>query len=302
MAYERRTYAGGAAPATLTGAMDASVLSATLSLSTGWGDGVDGPFGAVIGRGTDTEEKILIESRAASVITIASGGRGVDGTTAVAHSAGDTIELCLLARDLDEANAHIADTSLDHHSQYLDTDRHDVTARHAFGDALGTPDAAEDIGTAASAGSGSTAAREDHVHRIPAGLVTRAMVSGEEWTDWSPTYGGLSVGDGTAVARYTKRGLDVTARFSLAFGSTTAVSSDITVNLPFAVHASGYAAGHALAYDVSTDQYFHGTAFVSPGSAVVNLAFGVELAAPTQPFTWTNTDVLAFTLTYESAA
>lgn len=174
MAYDRRSFAGAAVATTLDGAIDGSALSITIAASTGWPSGSNGDFFVVIDRGTATEEKVQIASRTSLSLTVATGGRGADGTAAVAHSSGAAIELCLTAVDLDEANAHIADTTLDHHSQYLNTTRHDVEARHTFGAALGTPTAAADIGTTASAGTGDNPAREDHVHQIGTGAIDTA--------------------------------------------------------------------------------------------------------------------------------
>lgn len=174
MAYERRTISGGVPATTVAAGIDGSTLTITITDATSWPTGTVGDFGVVIDRGEDTEEKCLIDSRTTTTLTVASGGRGVDGTSASAHLAGAVIEHCLLARDLDEANAHLADTSLDHHTQYLNTTRHDLEARHQFGAALGTPSAAAAIGTSASAGTGDDPAREDHVHVIGTGAINSA--------------------------------------------------------------------------------------------------------------------------------
>lgn len=125
-AFDRRTIVGGAAATTLTGSMDSSVLSASLNAATGWPTGSVGEWGIVIGRGTATEEKVLVTSRSGVVLTLASGGRGIDGTSAMSHAVGDTVEVCVLARDLDEANDHISDPTYDHHTQYLTEARHET--------------------------------------------------------------------------------------------------------------------------------------------------------------------------------
>jgi len=43
----------------------------------------------------------------------------VDGTTAVSHSNGATVKHGVSARDFDETNSHVNDTSTDVHSQYV---------------------------------------------------------------------------------------------------------------------------------------------------------------------------------------
>lgn len=176
MAYDRRTFAGGAVATTLTSGIDSSTLSIPIAASTGWPTGSAGDFYIVIDRGTASEEKVRVDTRTSLTLTAIAGGRGVDGTTGVAHSSGAAVEVCLTAVDLDEANAHIADTALDHHTQYLNTTRHDVEARHTFGAALGTPAAAADIGTTAAAGTGDNPAREDHVHQIGTGAIDTAAM------------------------------------------------------------------------------------------------------------------------------
>lgn len=166
MAYERRSFAGAAASTTLAAGIDASTTTVTIASATGWPDGTGGDFFIVIDRGAAAEEKLRVDTRSGTTLTILTGGRGADGTAAATHATGATVEVCLTAVDLDEANAHLANTALDHHTQYLNTARHDITARHAFGAALGTPGTPASIGTANSAGTGAAPAREDHVHDI----------------------------------------------------------------------------------------------------------------------------------------
>lgn len=174
MAYERRTFTGGVPETTLASGCDASTLNLTISDATGWPTGSAGDFAIIIDRGTDSEEKVMVDTRVGTSLTVASGGRGIDGTTGVTHNSGATVEHVLLARDIDEANAHIADTALDHHTQYLNNARHDVEARHTFGGAYGTPATPSNVGTTAAAGSGNNPAKEDHVHALGTGAVSAA--------------------------------------------------------------------------------------------------------------------------------
>src|SRR5262249_26506531 len=80
----------------------------TIDVATGWPTGSVGPFFAVLARGQSTEEKVLVTSRTSTTLNTVT--RGADGTTAVAHDTGVTIEICLSARDLDEANKLVAQT------------------------------------------------------------------------------------------------------------------------------------------------------------------------------------------------
>lgn len=126
MAYERRSFAGGAANTTLASGINGSTTSIPITDATGWPTGSAGDFFVVIDLGEATEEKVRIESRSGTTLTaVASVGRGADGTSGQTHDSGATIALCLAAVDLDEANAHIADTALDHHTQYYNEERLD---------------------------------------------------------------------------------------------------------------------------------------------------------------------------------
>ena len=126
MANEQRDYAGGAVETTIVSGINATDLGITIASSTGWPTGgANGPFFVVVDKGLAGEEKIEIQSRTGTSLTVASTGkRGVDGTTASTHAAGATIAHCLTAQDIQEANSHIANTALDHHTQYLNVVRH----------------------------------------------------------------------------------------------------------------------------------------------------------------------------------
>lgn len=131
-------------------------------------------FVVVIDRGLSTEEKIFCSSRSANVLTVGTSGRGFDGTAAASHSNGATLEHELDAAVITALLEHVNANAGDDHSMYLNTARHDVTARHTFGAALGTPAAGADIATAGAAGSGASPARSDHVHKIGAGAINSA--------------------------------------------------------------------------------------------------------------------------------
>lgn len=119
MAYERRSFVGGGAATALTGNINASVESFSIADATNWPTGSGGDFFVVIGRGTATEEKVRCQTRSSLAVTVRSGGRAADGTSAALHNSGDTVELCVTALDLDEANAHLSNQQADPHPMYL---------------------------------------------------------------------------------------------------------------------------------------------------------------------------------------
>lgn len=102
-AYQRRSYAGGAAATTLNGAIGSTSLSISIVSASNW---PLSNFFIVIDPGQAVEEKVFVTSRTGTTLTIAStSDRGVDGTTAQAHSSGVAIRHVLSAQDIDEANA-----------------------------------------------------------------------------------------------------------------------------------------------------------------------------------------------------
>src|SRR5690606_17449484 len=92
--------------------------SFTIDDSTGWPDGSGGDFFVVIDPGTASEENVRCSARSEVTVTVATSGRGADGTSATSHSAGATVQHCFTALDADEANAHVSTSVPDPHPQY----------------------------------------------------------------------------------------------------------------------------------------------------------------------------------------
>lgn len=79
---------------------------------------------------------------------------------------------------LDDLAANKSATTHNHDGYHLRNVDHDVTARHTFGAALGTPGAPSSIalGAAAAAGAGTVPARSDHTHGAPSAAVVADAV------------------------------------------------------------------------------------------------------------------------------
>jgi len=103
-AFLRRYFDGGGATTTLSTAMGSADTSFVLAAATDWPGAAANNFVAVVDRGTPSEEKILCASNSGTTVTVASSGRGYDGTSATTHNASATVSLCLSAIDADEAN------------------------------------------------------------------------------------------------------------------------------------------------------------------------------------------------------
>lgn len=190
MAFEKRDYSGGAVPTTLAASVSESGDALTLNEATNWpSGGVNGPFTITVDRGKTTEERILVQSRSGTTLTVRE--RGFDGTTAVAHGIGATVEHSPAAQDFVEANLHIT-TARDDHLNYMRADgtRHDLAARHQFGAAFPVPGNPVTLtpGVTATPGSGAAPAREDHMHALPAASAVTITGTNAE-------------GDSNAVAR-----------------------------------------------------------------------------------------------------
>lgn len=110
----RREHAGGATTALLTASMSTIDTTFNLSTNSGWPTGSVGTFIVAIDAGTGSEEKILCQTQSSSVITVASGGRGFDGTIAHTHSIGASVYPCWSSAEADELNLHAASTNTVH--------------------------------------------------------------------------------------------------------------------------------------------------------------------------------------------
>jgi len=128
-----------------------------------------------------------------------------------------------------------------------------------------------------------------------------------DWTAWSPSYAGITVGNGTVEASYMQLAKLVVCHYRLTWGSTTSFSGTPQVILPVASY--GYALndtlGDAAFYDSSV-----GSASREPGGVFYSSSdevFFVRASTTsgtvnaTSPFTWATGDTLSFTATYRAA-
>jgi len=132
------------------------------------------------------------------------------------------------------------------------------------------------------------------------------------WQNWTPSYGGFSVGNGTVVAKYCQMGKTVHAIYSLTFGGTTSLSatgSANTISLP--VTSSGnyvlaQAIGNGHITDAGTSDWVAVPQWLSTTTFNVftsnsNADPRIVYITSAKPMTWTTSDILALSLTYEAA-
>ena len=131
------------------------------------------------------------------------------------------------------------------------------------------------------------------------------------WQPWTPAYVDLTIGNGTVVSRYVQIGKWFQARFEWTWGSTSSWdSTSATITLPLTLRADGYAdtnpIGNANFRDAATNSY-PGWAEVDSGKVALRAqdASGAHTVmaavSSTVPFTWTTSDILAWTVTGEIA-
>lgn len=113
----RKQFAGNSVSTTLSAGINDSVTTIVLTDGSTFPDGSVGPFVVAFDSGTASEEKVLATARSANTLTGVT--RGYDGTVALSHSSGVTATHVLDAVTVNEANAHVNDTTRNDHTQYF---------------------------------------------------------------------------------------------------------------------------------------------------------------------------------------
>lgn len=131
---------------------------------------------------------------------------------------------------------------------------------------------------------------------------------------YTPTFGVISIGDGTLAAQYCRVNNFVHAFGSLTFGSTTTIAVNATMTLPVnTVNTENGAVGSILGgvtyYDASAFLTYRGT--IDGRNAASNCAFWVNNTSATYetatsptasiPFTWATGDIIRWNIFYKAA-
>lgn len=103
----RRYYSSVAQRTTL--ASSVSDVATTMVVNAAVGFPASTPYTMIVDQDTINEEVVTVTSRSGTTLTVT---RGVDGSTAVAHSAGAAVNHGVSARDFDEPNAFINGTGV----------------------------------------------------------------------------------------------------------------------------------------------------------------------------------------------
>ncbi len=165
-----------------------------------------------------------------------------------------------------------------------------------------------------------TNAQHDHSDADDGGVlgnevVTNAMLAhNAAWTDYTPTFTNLTVGNGILTGDYQQIGKTVRFRIRLIFGTTTSIAGNVDVSVPVtgASHGASATTFQAIAtgtiLDASTGAVYPVSAGlvsttvmrVLPVNAASTYANWVSMTS-TIPFTWATSDELFLTGSYEAA-
>lgn len=106
--YILKDYAGGAEATTLASGFTIGSTTMTVADGSSYPTGTTGPFVVVVDRGLATEEKFLIDTTSGTNgVTFNIQQAGYDGTAVSNHSAGATVEHCIDAYTIEQANRYV---------------------------------------------------------------------------------------------------------------------------------------------------------------------------------------------------
>ena len=142
------------------------------------------------------------------------------------------------------------------------------------------------------------------------GLSYKSATTLYPWTNWTPTYTNLTVGNGTTVARYAAIGKTVHVFWKFTWGSTTSMTAYPLLSYPFANSRGDYFMGTSQLIDASAGTSTIGTMYgelgvsnFQPAITKTNATYATFdfITANTVPFTWTTGDIMTGNFTYEAA-
>jgi hypothetical protein len=139
---------------------------------------------------------------------------------------------------------------------------------------------------------------------------TTGLKWGGAWTAFTPSYAGVTIGNGTNTGYYAKVGKTVYVYVEFLLGSTSAITGFITATHPLTaqINYPFTPLGRVLFRDAGTALYY-GDVIGSSNNTTVeifpNLTSGTYAsytsASATVPFTWTTNDYFSFSYTYQAA-
>jgi hypothetical protein len=160
------------------------------------------------------------------------------------------------------------------------------------------------VGTGADA-VGRLAVGVDNAYLRPDSTASTGLKwDNDAWTSYTPTLTNITLGNGTMIARYKQIGKTVHLFFKFTLGSTSAISGTPTFTLP--VNSVNESISMAYIQDVGTMNYYAVVTLTSTAGAFYLQTTSSTYSqygaiTSTVPMTWTTTDFLYTSITYEAA-
>jgi hypothetical protein len=136
------------------------------------------------------------------------------------------------------------------------------------------------------------------------GLKWAAPAAGFTFTDYTPSYTNITIGNGTVVARYGQQGKFVFVTWDFIFGSTSSIGSASRVSLPKTAKNTSYI-GSMYGLDSGTleviGQVGLGSSTQMKMILPFNGSYGSAQPTATFPWTWTTNDQITLSMVYEEA-
>jgi hypothetical protein len=132
-------------------------------------------------------------------------------------------------------------------------------------------------------------------------LTIQGVAGGPKPVDYTPTFAGITLGNGTVDARYVDLGDFVIIRFKITLGTTSAITGTIGIASPSGMSVSTAAGGSAYFQDASAGTGARYPCFVYRANNIqirldVQLVSGAYVTnsavTATIPFTWAATDTI----------
>lgn len=185
----------------------------------------------------------------------------------------------------------------------------DQAARKAYVDSLGTQvfatTAARDAAIASPVEGRTVYTSDTDTFWYYNGTAWVSVNKGSAWTAYTPTLTNATVGNGTVAGSYIQQGKLVSFRARFALGSTSTVTGNINLSLPFAAATGSLQLADCILEDAGVSVY-PGVAELSGSVASVRATgasgtYATQVqVGPTVPFTWASGDAVNVQGTYEA--